>query len=590
MAILGERQAARISVLLAMFTSTALGSRVQGDDSHAAPTTMPTTARIIAPSLGRPLFAQPGEQLRISAVGLDGRWSFALSAARLGPRPIPLEVLTEAASSGEPAGGIVLRVPDDAPHLTYDLIATNGDERCVARHAVCVWESSRRVRVALLGDFRIGDPLAPRIDRRLIDELNLFAPTVIVCTGNYVDPVHPDPDSAWVELIDSLSELDAPLIMSCGDLDDLGRYGEHIAASPIGGVCVGPFRVLVLYDTVSSPLSDDSPQRRWATHELASGTARQTIVVSYLSPPSLISWLRHESRWAEISRNGRIGAWLHGPDSSVVRTQAHLADSGTAIVESVAATSIAVDGASGLSRFRLFELDGGRLYFGDRETANDGVSAITGDVVESEYEANVAGLHGSVGVIVRNRTALATVGVRRWLSVRTRDPASIRCFGGEIEQIISRGNQHDVAVRFDLPDLGVARVLLTTVESGIPPLVAVRVSAPRGVSQDPADPAMSNDSDAWDAVAELQNLSDGTVDVTPVVRFGGQALPYRIEGRDAPPALAYHLRLPPGVPVTLRIAAPQRMVRPGRHMLQVSFLGPAWVAPQWTPVIVATAR
>lgn len=152
---------------------------------------------------------------------------------------------------------------------------------------------------------------APSFDQRLIEEVNLVAPTLIVATGDFLDATHADPPVGWRELIDCLTRFDAPIVMACGDHDDIELYSRHVAPSPIGLVNVGRHRALLLFDHPRGPIHRNPEQLRWVERTLGTpGFDGLTFVVTHDDSPNLLRHWQQQGTLTRMIRSGRIGLWF----------------------------------------------------------------------------------------------------------------------------------------------------------------------------------------------------------------------------------------------------------------------------------------
>src|SRR5690606_33955745 len=115
------------------------------------------------------------------------------------------------------------------------------------------------------------------------------------------------------DLLAFIRRLDAPVIMACGDHDDVGLYSERVSPSPIGVVRIGRHRCIILYDHPAAPIDRDTDQLAWVERTLQSpGFDGLTIVVAHDDRPNLLAHWRSSGTLAERLRRGRIGLWLAG--------------------------------------------------------------------------------------------------------------------------------------------------------------------------------------------------------------------------------------------------------------------------------------
>lgn len=293
------------AIALALF---ALTGQASGDDAAdpAAENPEDPSPGLYAPTLGRPVFVEPGGYflVRAGVPDADEAVRFELVYSAQGDvRRYALDVEPGAADKLMASQPVRVRVPQALPRRTYDLEIRHGTSRLVGRHCIAVGYVGRALRLVHLANMNVGDLSAPEFDQRLVNEVNLLAPTLILATGDFLDATRSGSPQDWERLVDYLTRFDAPLVIVCGDHDDIENYSRYVAPSPIGLIEVGANRCLILYDHALAPIHRNPDQVQWVEQALAQpGFDGLTLVVSHDESPNL---LRH---WRQLS-SGDTGRW-----------------------------------------------------------------------------------------------------------------------------------------------------------------------------------------------------------------------------------------------------------------------------------------
>ncbi len=257
---------------------------------------------LLAPTLGRPAVVAAGQGFTIAATA-DApveRASAVLVYRRDRTIRIPVTLPEDAAAriaKGEPLAALV---PDSTPAGTFDLELTLDAAKLSQRHAVSIWNPTRRLRIVHLSDIDFGELSVPALDPRLIDEVNLVAPTLVVLTGDLVDPGAREILAAWRSVIDYLEGIDAPLLIAQGDHDVPELYSRFIAPSPVGDLRIGDYRAIVLSDHALAPITADAGQRDWIERLSANDSPSMSFVVSHADTPTLLTLWAREGRCPDM--------------------------------------------------------------------------------------------------------------------------------------------------------------------------------------------------------------------------------------------------------------------------------------------------
>ncbi|MFH1747395.1 MAG: hypothetical protein ABIG44_10175 [Planctomycetota bacterium] len=552
-------------------------------------------AMLLGPTLGRPAFVPAGGELVISAQfpAADQSVSMTLSNPKAGDQRFPLVVPPDAGkqlSTGQP---VTVRVPADVPAYTYDLEIHAGTSQVVGRHCVAVGSLPERIRLVHLSNMNVGDVGAPDFDWGLIEEINLVAPTLIVATGDLLDVTHPDIDSGWRRAIEYFAQFDAPVLIACGDHDDLESYSRYVAPSPVGFINLGDYRMVVLYDTARNPIGHDVDQVRWFEELLASpNEQRITLVASHDESPNLLKYWQQQGNLASMVQGTRLGLWFCGGHrdwdgieyKNLIESTAPMC-----YLRTHQSSTATCDGATGVSHYRVVDLIDGRANIvggGERGPLAESIAA---GHLRVYYDGPNDGTQRSMSFTVVNNLPFRI----NDLSVRVllkRNPDRQPWYAGAtLTQVTDLGDVWDCRVRVDLPDKGALHAVVGTSATPMMPAIDVNIEAPRQLvlqrHQD-AEGLSYLAAQSTLALIHLHNLGSSATNVTPLVRLDGQTLPYLILDEPGPAATAYRLRLAPGRTLTLQVELSAIRVAPGYRELQVYLKGPVAWRPECLPLEV----
>lgn len=586
--------AALPAIACAALAAAARPADVRASDEWTAPT-------VLAPALGRPVFVPPGGTFEALIAGSTlapaaGTLEFALVRSRSPEARYPLRPVGDARAAVRDARPLQLTVDASVPLGTYDLHVEQSGIAQRIPHCVAVARVGSNLRIVQLSDMHVGDPAAPDFDPLLVHDVNLLAPDVLLCTGNYLDASHPDPAAGWTRLRAFLSLFDAPAILACGDQDDPAHYGKTAAASPVGLLPVGRHRVLVLLEHDRAPIEKDPEQLRWAEGVLIGrepagrrpGTPFDglTLVLCHARSPGVLRYWRAQGRLSQIIRQGRVGVWFAGgADDWDGRSDHDLIGAAAPLVfVRTAQSSPAQRGeATGVSHFRLLEIHADRVWQA-RETPG---AAPPPSLAVGRLRVALDGANdGSATRLAA--TVINPFGFRldnMALTVRLRKSSAQRpiCVGGRMEQVVDLGQQWECRVRFDLPDRGLIRIDVAPAPAEPPRDLRITIEAPARLRLAPAAtvPATQRSgASAAPAAIVIENTGPNERIVRPIIRLDGRTL--ALEGSEPAPRHEPALRILAGqrirCPLDLAAAAP----RPGRRELQV-WLDTGTDGP-WTPV------
>ncbi len=310
--------------------------------------------RWLHPSQGRPVIVSPNGSFAVVAqVEKRAPITLTLRSPHFPRHEQPLRVPPDLVDQLIRSDPVTVTVPADVPVQTYDLVIKQDNRETVIRNAVALCRDFERFRVVHLAGFHVGDPTAPRADARLVHEVNLVGPDLVVCTGDYIAPSHPDRTGAWRRLMDTFAQLDAPVLMACGDEDAIEDFNQTCAVGAIGMVNYGPFQGIVLYDPGTTM---DSEQLSWIEQVLERGSAGATFILSHAPDPSpIVAWKRKGRLSELLSARRQSIAWFTDWDASAtVFGEVNL-------LRTLPASATTRKQAPGVPHFRVVDINGDRI-------------------------------------------------------------------------------------------------------------------------------------------------------------------------------------------------------------------------------------
>ena len=553
------------------------------------------TVGILAPTLGRPLFIAPGGKLQIVA-RLDHpaeSTTFNLLNSELTRVRYPLKTGPGVRANLAQGATQTLIVPADVPPRTYDLEICSGERTLISRHCIAIGNFDRAIRVVHLSNMNLGDVCAPRFDQRLIDEVNLLAPTLIVATGDLLDATCSAPDAGWHDLLEQLTRFEAPLAIACGDHDNIDLYCRYVAPSPIGLIHVGRQRGLILLDHPRVPIGNNPEQIRWVERTLGTpGFDGLTFIVTHDDSPNLLSYWQQQGTLTRMLRAGRIGLWFAaGHTDWDGRAYRALIDAAAPLVflKTHESSTALQGGSTGLSHYRVVDIIDNCVNLpGETKSAQLPVSTPVGYLSAALNVPN-DGTRSRIQITATNNLPYRLDGLG--LSVYLRKSAGQRpwCHGARLVQVSEFDTYWMCRVAFDLPEKGSLRALVGSVLEPRQAECSVSYEVDRMLHFKRFNTATGlSFLQLVGPAPTIHITSHGPTPLTvaPLVRLDGDLLAYRpLEGQ-APFATAYRPRIKPGETISLRLDLSAVRVAPGRRELQVYLEGLDAVVPYCQPIEV----
>lgn len=551
---------------------------------------------IVAPAQGRPQFVTIGGALVVVArISNSEGVRAALTTTRPMPQRVELDLPPNAAHDLANGIPISLVVPSVTPRQTWDLELRTAAGAIVARHAVAVCEDLSRIRLVHLSDMNIGEIGIADFEPRLIDEINLLAPTLIVATGDYLDISNDQPDDGWRRVSDFFARFDAPVLAACGDHDDIARYSTTFAPSPVGAIEIGDYRGIVLFDTARRAITEDRDQLAWLERTCSSPRkAGVTFVVAHddaLRP--LRAWAA-SGRLRDYIRAGRIGLWFVGGHRDYDGRAQHdllAAAAPLRFMQTQQSSGLARDGASGVAHFRVVDLEEDRAVI-PHDAASAGIRdgaipSLPVGLINVRFDGENDGSASRMALVATNNHPLHLGNLRTRVLLRAAGDATPWVIGGRLLQTFRAGAVWVCDVGFELPDKGAARIVVGIGEQPAAPDCVVAFDVPERVALLSIGGENAARINAPRAIVTLKSRGGQAMDAIPFVRLDGNAVPYRILGDQAAPATAYRVHLEPDEQVALQLDLSTVRVQPGVRELQVYVKGgPAWRAAT-TPLLVS---
>ena len=388
---------------------------------------------------------------------------------------------------------------------------------------------SDRIRLVHLSNMNIGDVSAPDFDWRLIDEINLVCPTLIVTTGDFLDVTYDNPDEGWRRLVDFFSRFDAPALIASGDHDDLAALFTFHRAQPGGHDRSRGVPWIVLYDLPLRPVCNDPDQVRWVEQLLTgAGDERPTFIVAHDDSPNLLRGWRRRGELARMVSAARLGLWFAGGhrdwDGIEYRDLISAAEP-MLYLRTHQSSRATRDGATGVSHYRIVDLLGERAWLPGSESAQ----AVTPSLPAGRLSVNFAGANDgsqrrvAFDVVNNHAFRLDELSVRVLLA--RSEAQRPWCLGAKLEQVREFGQLWECRVGFDLPDKGAQRIVVGVGPKPKLPEVEVKFDVSSRLQFDRKQTGEGltylSQTDS-NALIHLRNSSAEAATIMPLLRLDGQ--------------------------------------------------------------------
>lgn len=556
-------------------STTAPAVQTAGRQAEAVATVTPA---ILEPAPGRPIILRPGDRfyflIRLGET-FNGDMYVTLTHSDVKEIYFPLALAGELTVQPQKHASMVLQVPTDAPEGLYDLRVRGAGKTLTATHSVkVVKELKTRFRFVHLSNMNIGDPTSPDFEPRLPEEINLLAPEFIIATGDYVLPeATADGRTPWAHVLDYFARFHAPVYVLCGDHDDETGFVPTVAASPIGSFDYGRYHGVLLLNNASRPM--DAGQIEFVRRDLAEHRESTFCFLAMNDDdPKVISRIAPGDSPVAFAHASRISMLLCGGDKDwdgreYAQTLSGL--SGVHYLRTNAASTCRRGGASGMSQYRVIEVNGEDTSYGYPTDAACGAfqSSIPVGSLGVKIVGDGSDPPGSVTAIVRNSLNQPFADCRVWMRLAKRGNEKPKVAGGRLVQALDARTEWRCEVSIDLPDRGGVRIAASSDRDPPAPLpVAVEFAADEelrfATAETPTGLAYSTSSGRL--VVRIRNVSSAPATLRPVVRLHGEVLTLR-----APEHSRWPLTLAAGQTVEM----PMKLLLPdvveGPHYVQVYF-------------------
>jgi hypothetical protein len=554
-------------------------TRIQGAASGEVD---PTAAVIQEPSQGRPIFITPGETfyfvMRLPP-DVGGDVTFSLRHALEPDLRYPLRPSTPP-SYNDQYCSLLLLVPQSTEPGLYDIEVKTQRGNYTSRRCVKVVDQFRnKFRFVHLSNMNVGGLMAPTFDEMLPREVNLLAPEFIIATGDYTEWARARDDaSSWAAVLKFFEQFNAPVFMLCGAHDHEASFTRMVASKPVDKIDYGGYHGLLLLDHAGNPIDQDFSQIQWIENDLRRTRQKKfTFIVSNSDELGLLDIWREAGRLAEFIKEHKIKLMIAGgaTDWDYREFADKLKDSGgVQFVRTHASSNAQGDGATGVSHYRVFDVEGEQVsyVYPDDNAVEKLQHSVPAGRLRVHYETPNDGTAPRVSATMQNALNQAFPDAHVWMRVAKgaggNRPAVA---GGRLVQAIDRGKYWACDVAADLPDKGAVRVTAAANPDALPPPLPIEVAldGPRdwAFTSQTTDFGLTYYTSDAPATLKLKNTGKSAIACWPVIRVNGSIIQ---PDRKACPRLP--ITLEPGNAVTLPLTLALRKVSPGRHALQVYFL------------------
>jgi len=542
-------------------------------------------AVIREPSQGRPVFVQPDGDfffvMRLTRQLTGSDVSFSLVHALEPSITVPLQSTTPPSFVNNEFASLILKVPPDTTPGLYDLVvqgksASHRSRRCVR----VVSDFKKKFRFVHLSNMNVGDPTAPDFDEVLPAEINLLAPEFIVATGDFTEWSRAlnDP-SAWVKVLDYLARFDAPVFVVPGHHDHEDGFNQLVANSPIGTIDYGDYHGILLLDHPGHPVEHDADQLRFIDADLRKNRGRTlNFIVTHSDELGLLDAWRARGSLASFLDQNKVRLLIAGGSSDwdYVESASKLANlPGFQFVRTHQSSTCLRDRATGVSHYRIFDVDGDNVSFVyPDDTADEKLQhSVPSHRLRVFYDRPTDGSSGELIATIQNGLNQPIPGAALWLRVAKSGGRSPQptITGGRLVRALDCGKYWACQVETDVPDKGAVRVLAGASSGSVPAQLPISVSiegpsqlsfaersTPLGLRYFAADSELT---------LVLKNDTKRPAVAWPIVRLNGTQL--RPDPKRAP---KIPVTLEPGAIVRVPLVMTLRRVSDGPHLVQVYFM------------------
>jgi hypothetical protein len=478
-------------------------------------------AMLLAPTLGRPVAATPGQPLTIRIAGAQHQ---AITSAELISRSEPPFAQPLVLGSGEQTaldedGAVMAVVPRGTPRQAYDLRLVVGGQSLTAHHAVMVSDpQATHFRIAqireVISDADTGGLLTPS----KFAELDAWDVDLIVICAVRLD----HEPAGWNELLRSIAGVRSAVLMAPGEGVDLGAFGTFVSPGLTSIYQGGGLRAASAISTRQRPLNADPEQAAWL------------------------------SRWlAEAPQSTSIVVMDHGVAEQAL-------DTGTAPL------ILSADDPDWQGDYRIIELrpDSRRQ---DRPAAH----AHSWGTLLSEQLARPDVASGAVQLILHNRSDIPLENAHQRIVLPSSANHQPWTLGGTIAQALTIEDRLVIDWVGQVPAAGVTSVILGCGQQpDVPAITASFELRSLVVEQRPGS--------SWGWIT-LHNRSASQATLRPLVTLGDQQVPYRIQGLRQTMQGNFRFRIESQQQVQLELLVPETRPQPGQHELKLHLTElPAW--------------
>lgn len=542
----------------------------------------PGAAVIQEPSQGRPIFITPGETfyfvMRLPPE-VGGDVTFSLRHALEPDLRYPLKPSTPP-SYNDQYCSLLLLVPQSTEPGLYDIEVKTERGSYASRRCVKVVDQFKtKFRFVHLSNMNVGGLTAPAFDEMLPREVNLLAPEFIIATGDYTEWAKARDDaSSWAGVLKFFEQFNAPVFMLCGAHDHEASFTRMVASKPVDKIDYGAYHGLLLLDHPGNPIDQDFSQIQWVENDLKRSRQKKfTFIASNSDELGLLDIWREAGRLADFVKEHRIKLMIAGgaTDWDFREFADKLKDAGgVQFVRTHASSTAQGDGATGVSHYRVFDVDGEQVSFvypDDNAVEKLQHSVPTGRL-RVHYETPNDGSATRAAATVQNALNQPFPDAHVWLRVaRGGSGQKPGVEGGRLVQALDRGRYWACDVAVDLPDKGAIRVTAAANPDDLPPPLPIEVAleGPRdwAFTSQTTDFGLTYFTSNAPATLKLANTGKSELTCWPVIRVNGSTIH---PDRRACPRLP--ITLVPGKSVTIPLTLALRQVSPGRHAVQVFFL------------------